>query len=207
VHNAELRAGGLRKRFDALILADESPRVIVEGLTGPAIRPEYRGGIGDQGLANLARFVAEGGTLVTFGAASDLAIDHLALPVRDDKRWLERSEQFGPGTIVRLDVDVSDPVGYGMAAKTLGFYNNGPFFTIRSGLAAQNATVVARYPKDAIVASGWLRGEDQMGGRAAVVSIAMHPGHVVLFGVSPQHRAQTHATFSLLFNALYQSTR
>jgi hypothetical protein len=42
-------------------------------------------------------------------------------------------------------------------------------------------------------------------GRAAVVAIEMNPGKVVLFGIRPQHRAQTHATFPLLFNALYWS--
>ena len=42
-----------------------------------------------------------------------------------------------------------------------------------------------------------------MAGRAAVVSIDMNPGRVVLFGLRPQHRGQTHATFPLLFNALY----
>ena len=44
-----------------------------------------------------------------------------------------------------------------------------------------------------------------MSGRAAVVAIEMNPGKVVLFGIRRQHRAQTHATFPLLFNALYWS--
>ena len=56
-----------------------------------------------------------------------------------------------------------------------------------------------------MIASGWLKGEELMAGRAAVVSIDMNPGRVVLFGLRPQHRAQTHATFPLLFNALYLS--
>ena len=42
-----------------------------------------------------------------------------------------------------------------------------------------------------------------MAGRAAVVQIDMNPGRLVLFGLRPQHRAQTQATFPLLFNALY----
>jgi hypothetical protein len=42
-----------------------------------------------------------------------------------------------------------------------------------------------------------------MAGRAAVVNVEMNAGRIVLFGLRPQHRAQTHATFPLLFNALY----
>ena len=90
------------------------------------------------------------------------------------------------------------------ASDTYGFYNNSPFFSILEGFNSLKPTVIARYPNQEVVASGWLRGEDLMAGRAAVVSFDLKPaGRIVLFGLRPQHRAQTHATFPLLFNALY----
>jgi hypothetical protein len=206
VHNADIRAGNLRRRFDAIILADQAPRDIMDGNLGPQIRPEYRGGIGDAGLENLQRFVADGGTLIALGAASDLLVDRFPVPLRNTKRALRREQHFAPGTILRIQVDTSHPLGYGMAADTYGFYNNSPFFTLVDGFNATRASVIARYPNEEIVASGWLRGEDAMAGRAAVVEVNMRPGRLVLFGLRPQHRAQTHATFPMLFNALYLST-
>jgi hypothetical protein len=205
IHNAELRAGGLRRRFDAIVFADQPPREIVDGNLGAAIRPEYRGGIGDIGVDSLQRFVSDGGTLIALGAASDLVIDRFPVPVRNQKRALRRDQHFAPGTILRIQVDTSNPIGYGMAADTYGFYNNSPFFTLVDGFNATRASVIARYPNEEVVASGWLRGEDAMAGRAAVVEVNLRPGRIVLFGLRPQHRAQTHATFPMLFNALYVS--
>lgn len=205
VHNADLRAGGLRRKFDAIILADQAPREIVDGNLGSAIRPEYRGGIGDQGVDSLQRFVSDGGTLIALGAASDLVVDRFPVPVRNQKRALRRDQHFAPGTILRIQVDTSNPIGYGMSADTYGFYNNSPFFNLVDGFNSAKASVIARYPNEDIVASGWLRGEDAMAGRAAVVEVNLRPGRIVLFGLRPQHRAQTHATFPMLFNSLYLS--
>jgi glutamine amidotransferase-like uncharacterized protein len=205
LHNADVRAGGLARNYDAIILADQGPAQIVDGSTGANVRPEYRGGIGTTGVEALKAFVADGGTLVTLGAACDMAIERFRLPVRNVKGSLSREEHYAPGTIVRVAVDTRHPIGYGMPAGTSGFFNNSPFFDVASARSDRRAEVVARYPTEDIVASGWLRGEALMAGRAAVVSIDMHPGRVVLFGLRPQHRAQTHATFPLLFNALYLS--
>jgi len=206
LHNADVRAGGLKGKFDAIILPDQATTQMVSGSTGANIRPEYSGGIGPEGVDALKQFVADGGTLVTLGAASAFAIENFAVPVRDLKRGLSRDQHFAPGTILKVEVDTTHPLGYGMAAETYGFYNNSPFFALVEGFASQRTTVVARYPNDEVVASGWLRGEELMTGRAAVVSVDMNPGRIVLFGLRPQHRAQTHATFPMLFNALYLST-
>jgi hypothetical protein len=205
IHNADIRGGKLRQKFDAIILADQDPRSIVEGFDAPAIRPEYRGGIGDEGVDNLKQFVADGGTLVAMGNACDLAIEKLPIPVRDLKKGVPRDQHFAPGAILRVEVDTQNPIGYGVSADTYGFYINSPFFSIVEGFASQKTSVIARYPNMNVLASGWLKGEELMAGRAAVVSIDMRPGRVVLFGLRPQHRAQTHATFPMLFNALYLS--
>jgi hypothetical protein len=205
LHNADIRAGHLRDRFDAVILADQNTRAIIDGASGAGIRPEYRGGIGDDGVDSLKQFVAEGGTLITMGNACDLAIDKLPIPVRNLKKGLSREQHFAPGAILNVEVDNQSVLGYGVSSDTYGFYVNSPFFSVVEGFASQRTSVVARYPNTNVIASGWLKGEDLMAGRAAVVSIDMNPGRVVLFGLRPQHRAQTHATFPLLFNALYLS--
>ena len=147
--------------------------------------------------------MAAGGTLVMMGNACDLAIERFPLPVKNLKRGLTRDQHFAPGTIVRIEVDSAHAIGAGVAAGTYGFYNNSPFFALTEGFASQQVSVVARYPNADIVASGWLRGEDLMAGRAAVVDVDLKPGRIVLFGLRPQHRAQTQATFPLLFNSLY----
>jgi hypothetical protein len=61
---------------------------------------------------------------------------------------------------------------------------------------------VARYPGDHLLASGWLVGEKVIAGKAALIDAAMGTGHVILFGMRPQYRAQSYLTFKMLFNAL-----
>jgi hypothetical protein len=205
LHNDDVRAGKLHDHFDAIILPDQSPRSIAEGQDFSSIVPEYRGGLGDAGWKALSEFVQAGGTLIAMGDACNYLIDKMPLPVKDIKRTTTRDQHFAPGAIVNLQIDTSHPLGRGMPGETWGFYINSPFFQLTEGFSSQHVTVAARYPNTAVNASGWLRGEDYMLGRAAVVAVEMNPGKVVLFGIRPQHRAQTHAMLPMLFNALYWS--
>ncbi|MBV8820432.1 MAG: hypothetical protein JO022_18885 [Acidobacteriaceae bacterium] len=132
-------------------------------------------------------------------------IEKFPLPVRDLKKGFTREQHFAPGAVVNIEIDTAHPLAHGAAAASYGFYINSPFFQMMEGFSSQRATVVARYPNTNVIASGWLRGEDLMAGRAAVVAVEMNPGKVVLFGLRPQHRAQTHATLPLLFDGIYWS--
>ena len=53
-----------------------------------------------------------------------------------------------------------------------------------------------------ILQRGGLLGEAVIAKKAAAVSVTLGKGKVVLLGFRPQHRAQTHGTFKLVFNAL-----
>jgi Zinc carboxypeptidase len=207
LHNADVVAGRLRSRFDAIIIADQSTKSILEGQTSLTTPAEYRGGLGDKGWQALKEFVDQGGTLISFGDACNLLVDKLPLPLKEVKRTMLLDQHDGPGTILNLQIDTAGPMGWGMAPTAYGFYMNSPFFELSEGFNSQKARVVARYPSTGVAASGYLKGEEYMQGRAAVVSVEMNPGRVVLFGIRPQHRAQTHVTLPLLFNALYWSAQ
>ena len=55
-----------------------------------------------------------------------------------------------------------------------------------------------------MVASGWLLGGDLLRNQANVVAFTVGEGSVVTFGSQIAFRAQTRATFKLLFNAIFQ---
>ena len=62
--------------------------------------------------------------------------------------------------------------------------------------------VIARFAKDDVLRSGWLKGEDRIKDRIALAEIGMGKGHIVLFAFRPQHRGQTWGTFPFIWNAI-----
>jgi hypothetical protein len=208
----EMRGGNLRAQFDTIVLPSVPGDRLTSGLSQDLVPPQYTGGLGAAGVDALRAFVRAGGTLVCLGQSGSLGIGAFELPLRDIAR--ENEERlFVPGSIVKLSLDPAQPLSFGMQPETSAFFT---FSSVYSGSSAAGrgapyadpsmlagVKVVGRYGESDVLLSGWLEGEDVMAGRAAIVDASVGPGRVVLFGFPVQHRAQAHATFRLLFNALF----
>jgi hypothetical protein len=200
-----VRAGKLMDHFDVIVLPDQSPHELMDGLPRQYPAP-YAGGLGPEGVEALHQFVIDGGTLVAINDASRFAVERLLLPVRNVLESVADDEFYAPGSIFRLELDPSDAIARGMPAQAVAWYENGPAFEVLDSSAAR---VVGRYPADAdkVLLSGWALHPERVAGRGALVDVKLGTGRVVLFGFRPQYRGQSIATYPLLFNSLRLTPR
>lgn len=209
IEDKEIRAGNLRAKYDAIVIPDQSPRAILEGHRKGAMPDEFAGGLGAEGVKALREFVVAGGTLVTLNEASMFAVEQFELPLRDVTEGLRRTEFYAPGSIMRTIIDTTHPVAAGVPRESVAWFEDSPVFEIKSDPAAlPRVKIIARYPQTGTpLLSGWLLGEERMRGRAALVEANLGEGRIFLFGFRPQYRAQSLATYPLLFNAITTAKR
>ena len=199
LRDREVRAGDLRRRFDAVVLSDQSPAGLLNGHAKGSMPEEYVGGLGVDGVAALREFVERGGTLVALDSATLFAIDELRLPVKNALAGVPPAEFFCPGSILAARADPAHPLAHGLPETTPVWFEGSPAFEVEKG-----ATVL-RYGDEDPLLSGWLLGGERLKGRAALVEVPLGKGRVVLFGFRPQYRAQSRVTYAALLNALYLS--
>ena len=204
--DAEIRAGNLAEWYDAIILPDMRASRMIKGHAEGSLPPEYVGGVGLEGVANLRTFVEQGGTLICLNWATEVPMKHFGLEIANALGSNQSSSQksggtqfFCPGSLLRVFVETSHPIGYGLEREMAVFFKSGPAFEARGGKR------VAAYPNFNPLMSGWIEGEKRIRQKGALWDIKLGKGRVILFGFKPQHRAQSHGTFKLLFNAIYYS--
>jgi hypothetical protein len=64
--------------------------------------------------------------------------------------------------------------------------------------------VIASYPDESLLLSGMIFGEDLIKKKATILDVPVDKGNIILFGFNFHNRAQSYATFKLLFNNLYK---
>ena len=191
------------REFDsrAIIFPDQAPNQTLNGHAKDSMPDEYTGGIGKEGVANLKKFVEDGGTLVFLNRASDFAIRQFNLPLKDVTDGLKNKDFYIPGSILRTEIDTNHPIAKGMPKDSIAWFEDSPAFEVLDKTSVQ---IIAKYPENPknILLSGWALGAEKIAGKAALVEVKIGKGKMILFGFRPQYRGQSLATFPLLFNAL-----
>ncbi len=198
LHDGDIRGGGLSD-YDVLIFQAQDAGSIRSGFREGQLPLQYTGGLGDVGVAAVEAFVQNGGRVIAIEAATDFVVDLFDLDVSNATRGLSNSDFYIPGSILRLELDASSEINEGMSNEMSSWY-------WRSSMAYEvndpRIRVAARYGSGDPLLSGWVLGGERIAGKPAILEADIGEGSVVLFGFQPNYRAQTVATWPLLFNAI-----
>ena len=243
ISDEDVRAGNLRRRYDVILYGHtysacrgrSTASTRSTGRCPSRRRPEFpshgvpdasediTGGIGWGGMAHLEKFLAEGGTLITLGGGSQLALDGGLVRevsrgpggrVHARRRGARKVLPSRPPARLRLPGESSRP-----SARTSPSTTSAPqTATSSSSSGAQNRRArSARRPpagadkdkpkekeRDAgpMLVSGGMRGEDTLEGRPAILDLPAGRGRVLAYNFNPMHRDLNHSDYRLLWNAL-----
>ncbi len=223
VYAQAIDAGNLGSRFDVIVLTDEAVPV-EDGRRGEGdassperVPAEFRATTGaltwTRSVPQLKRFVETGGTLIAVGGATVIG-QQLGLGIRSalvegradgSSTPLTREKYYIPGSVVRVAVDNTAPLGFGFEDGVDMFFDNSPVFRLDADAAGRGTRRVAWFASAAPLRSGWAWGQRYLDGGVAVVDSALGRGRVLLFGPEVNFRAQSHGTFKFLFNGIYYS--
>ncbi len=223
-----LDAGDLKSKFDVLVLVSGAVRGTGGfggrgggggggGRGGNAEPPpeEYRAWMGsiteEKTLPNLKKFVESGGSIVTIGSATNLA-QMFGLPVKNyltEKNATGRDQPlpaekfYIPGSLLKMNVDNTNPLAYGMGKTVDVFFDSSPVFRLEPTVEIQHTSPVGWFSGTNVLDSGWAWGQQYLDGGTAVAEASVGEGKVVLLGPEVNFRDQPHGTYKLLFNGLY----
>lgn len=228
IYPKRIDQGNLIKDFDVLVFVDGGiPRkqAVTSGPVAPYrsrrqpdekdVPPEYRERLGhitaDQSLPQIIEFMKNGGTVIAMGSSANIA-SYLNLPVSNhmvDSKGnpLSRNEYFIPTSILRIRLDNSRKIAWGMPEHVDCMFSNSPVFRLKPDADKQGITPVGWFDSDHPLRSGWAWGQDRLYGGTTMLEAEVGKGNLFIFGPGIIQRAQSHGTFKLFFNGLFISAQ
>ena len=161
---------------------------------------DITGGMGLPGVAELDKFVNEGGVLITLGASSflpaEIGITRTVNAARTTPAF------YAPGPIVECEiVNPNHPIFYGYTQRVLPVRWAGGPLTVPA--EERRHAVLAQFPGlDKSVLSGLMRGVAETRNRPAIVDEPVGQGRVILFSTNPAYRWQNLGEFNMLANSI-----
>ncbi|MHA8106328.1 M14 family metallopeptidase [Aquirufa sp. 5-AUSEE-100C1] len=223
----EIDKGNLRSKFDVLIFV----RGAIPGLKGEAgageyvpkepveseIPAEYQETLGKltaaKSIPSLKAFLEAGGDIITIGTSANLAY-HLNLPVKNalvevvagKEKELPGEKFYIPGSVMQVSVDNSVKANWGMTPKADIYFSASPVFHLSAEAIAHGELIpLAWYASDKTLRSGWAFGQTYLQDGIAAFQAKVGKGNLYVFGPEVTFRGQTHNTFKMVFNQLYES--
>ena len=160
-------------------------------------------------------WVQAGGTLITLKTASEWAIKQNIVKeklvvldtVKNPKRIAfenaadtEGAQQIG-GSIFMVDLDVTNPLGFGFTDRKVSFYRNGKTFLQPSKVPYNTTALYSATP----LIGGYIHKSDikRVANSAAIILSPEGQGRVLLFSDNPNFRGTWYGTNKLFLNALF----
>jgi hypothetical protein len=240
LRDEDIRAGNLNKNVDVVlfgtVLLDlqgqihgierkhgpmpfkQTPQA--PSLGTPAESDDITGGIGWIGLANLQKFIEDGGVFITLGAGSVLPLESGL--IRNVRRVYPQDVST-PGVELRAKFTrPNHPIAYGYPGVASVFRSNygiydpprrwltmsyctsclsGPFdetnVVLQWGTGAFDSSTV-----EPMLLSGGGKNIGAMQGRPAILDFPMGKGHALIYNFNPMHRDLNHSDYRFLWNGI-----
>ncbi len=220
----EIDTANLNNKFDVLVFVEGAiPSLKAEPSPWEEKDPkeqdipdEFKARLGkitaQKSIPALQSFINNGGRVITIGSSANLAY-HLNLPVRNalvemvngKERPLPGEKFYIPGSVMQIELDNNYPPNWGMNKKADVYFSASPVFKLSPDAIAQKLlTPLAWYANANTLRSGWAFGQSYLQDGVAAFEAKMGKGSLYVYGPEITFRAQTHGTYKLLFNQLYQ---
>ncbi|HLK63891.1 MAG TPA: M14 family zinc carboxypeptidase [Bryobacteraceae bacterium] len=221
IYKERIKKGNLRASYDVILIPSQGrgggkalifdieskgkPYAYTKSSEFPSLgaygeSEDITGGMGLAGVAELDKFVNQGGILITLGASSFMPAE---LGITRTVDAAHTSAQFyAPGPIVEAEIlKPVHPIFYGYKDKVIPVrWAGGPLLRVP---AEQRGQILMQFPgTDKSVLSGLMRGVAETRNRPAVVDVPVGQGHVVLFATNPCYRWQNLGEFTMLANSI-----
>ncbi len=134
----------------------------------------------------------------------------MKLPVRDALTEVVKGKEqpvpperfYVPGSLLKAQVDNTQPVAYGVPSSVDVFYDNSPAFRPVPDAGHLGLSVIAYYGEGNLLDSGWAWGQTYLNDSVAIAQANVGKGKVLLMGPEVAFRGQPHATFKFLFTGV-----
>ena len=210
IYAPTLDKGNLKKDFDIIILPSDAvirPSTNASRTIPPAIPASYKETWGTLSVAKtlpqLKKFMQEGGHLVSIGGSAKIA-ELLKLNIEnhlvENSKALTRENFYTPGSILTASTDTTQFSALGYPAQMDVYFNNNAVYKINDA----SIHPILWFSVEKPLKSGWSWGEKYLKDGVIGFEKDFEKGKLTVFTPDITFRAQSHGTFKLLLNNLYQ---